>query len=338
MKNNRATIHDIAKALNIDSSTVSRALNNSPRVSKKTKQRILDKAKEIGYQRNVLASNLRMQKSNSIGVIVPRISRHFFSSVIAGIEEQAYESGYNVIICQSLEQLAREQNITETLLSNRVDGVLISVSMETENYEHLLRLQKNGIPFLFFDRHYEIEGISSVIIDDYKGGFDATEHLILKGCKTIAHLSGPQVLKIYKNRLRGYLDALKKHNIKFKPELVIYSRLMEQDGADSAKKILSLDVEVDAIFAANDISAIGAIKYLKKKSINIPKDVKIVGFSNEPISQVIEPSLTTINQPGFEMGKKATEMLIEKTMNKTSVLDNETVVLRPTLIERASSE
>lgn len=338
METIKITIHDIARALSIDSSTVSRALNNSPRVTQKTKKRILDKAGELGYQPNLIASNLRKSKSNTIGVIVPRISRHFFSSVISGIEEKAYEEGYNVIITQSLEQLEREQNITKALLANRVDGVLISVSMETNNYDHLMRLKENGTQFLFFDRHCDIDGISSVLIDDFQGGFDATEHLISKGCQLIAHFSGPQKLRIYQNRLRGYRAALEKYKIKFRPELVVTSRLMENDGKESAQNLLSLPVKIDGLFAANDVSAIGAMKHLKKKGIKIPEDIKVVGFSNEPISAVIEPSLTTIDQPGFQIGKKATELLLKQIKDRSNLKKRETTTLRSHLIERDSSK
>ena len=334
----KITIHDIAKTLNIDSSTVSRALNDSPRVTTKTKKRILDKARELGYQPNLMASNLRKRKSNTIGVIVPRISRHYFSSVIAGIEEMAYEHGYNVIISQSLEQLEREQKITNALLANRVDGVLISVSMETNNHDHLTRLKENGTQFLFFDRHREIDGINSVVIDDFQGGFDATEHLISKGCRVIAHFSGPKELKIYQNRLRGYRAVLEKYKIKYRPELVISSRLMEDDGKESAKKILSLPVKVDGVFAANDVSAIGAMKYFKKKEVMIPKDIAMVGFSNEPVSEVIEPSLTTIDQPGFEIGSKATELLLKQIKDGNNSKKSKTTMLKSTLIERDSSK
>lgn len=338
MDNNKVTIHDIARTLNIDSSTVSRALNDSPRVAQKTKQKILAKANELGYQRNLMAANLRKNKSNTIGVIVPRISRHFFSSVIAGIEEKAYEAGYSVIICQSLEQLERERKITETLLANRVDGVLISVSMETNNNDHLLRLKDNGTQFLFFDRHCDIAGINSVLIDDFQGGFDATEHLISKGCQNIAHFSGPHELKIYQNRLKGYKSALEKHQIRYRPELVLHSRLMERDGMESAKKLCSLPVKIDGIFAANDVSAIGAMKHLKNIGVRIPEDVAIVGFSNEPISAVIEPSLTTIDQPGLQIGKRATEILLDQIKNGNSSLASKTTILKSTLIERDSSK
>lgn len=336
--NNKPTIHDIAKALSIDSSTVSRALNDSPRVTDSTKAKILNKAEELGYQRNMLASNLRKNITNTIGVVVPRISRHFFSSAIQGIEETAYLSGYNVIICQSLEQLEREKKIVANLASNRVDGLLISVSMETMNYNHLEGLKKQGVPLVFFDRHCEIAGYSNVLIDDFKGGFDATEHLILKGCKHIAHFSGPQKLEIYRNRFEGYKAALVKNNISFNEEYVISSRLMEQDGYISAEEILKKNKNMDGIFSANDVAAIGAMKYLKQQHIKIPGDIAIVGFSNEPISRVIEPSLTTIDQSGFEIGKIATNLLLEHIVKKKIPDKGQTVILHSNLIERHSSK
>lgn len=338
MENGKITIHDIAKELNIDSSTVSRALSNNPRVKQKTKDRILEKANELGYQRNLLASSLRNNKTNTIGVIVPRISRHFFSSAIAGIEETAYEAGYNVIICQSLEQLNREKKITNTLAANRVDGVLISISMETTDTAYLQIFNKNGTPLVFFDRHFDIPGNSNVVIDDFQGGFDATEHLILQGCKKIAHFSGPQELQIYKNRFKGYKSALEKHNIKLDDNLVIPSKLMESDGIESAKKLLSQPISIDGIFSANDTAAISAIQYLKGECIKIPADIAIVGFSNEPISSVIEPSLTTIDQPGFEMGRIAVNLLLNQINNKFGNIVAETIVLKPVLIKRNSSK
>lgn len=338
MENGKITIHDIAKELNIDSSTVSRALSNNPRVKQKTKDRILEKANELGYQRNLLASSLRNNKTNTIGVIVPRISRHFFSSAIAGIEETAYEAGYNVIICQSLEQLNREQKIANTLSANRVDGVLISVSMETTDTDYLQIFKKNGTPLVFFDRHCDIPGNSNVVIDDFQGGFDATEHLILQGCKKIAHFSGPQELEIYKNRFKGYKSALEKYNIELDNNLVISSKLMEIDGIESAKKLLSLPKPIDGIFSSNDTAAISALQYLKGESIKIPEDIAIVGFSNEPISSVIEPSLTTIDQPGFEMGKIAANLLLAQINAKPGTIVAETIILKPVLIKRNSSK
>ncbi len=339
MLTNNVTIHDIADALQIDSSTVSRALSDSPRVTQKTKKKILEKAHELGYQRNVLASNLRKSKTNTIGVIVPRISRHFFSSAIAGIEETAFEAGYNVIICQSLEFLKREKNLIETLVANRVDGIILSVSMETVDYEHLEIARKNGTPIVFFDRHCEIQGNNNVLIDDFQGGFDATQHLISKGCRTIVHFSGPRNLKLYQNRFNGYRQALKENNIPFKPDFVFESKLMEKDGVEGAKKIMELSQKVDGIFSANDVAAIGAMQYLKLKGVLIPEEITIVGFSNEPTSVVMEPSLTTIDQSGDEMGKLATSLLLKQINAKGGMpLSAETLIIKPSLIERNSTK
>lgn len=335
---NKVTIHDIAKALGIDSSTVSRALNNSSRVTKKTKDKIIKKAEELGYQRNLLASNLRKRVTNTIGVVVPRISRHFFSSVIQGVEETAYKAGYNVLICQSLEQLEREKQIIETLVANRVDGVLISISMETMDYNHMESLKNGGIPLVFFDRHCNIPDTNNVLIDDFKGGFDATQHLINRGCKNVVHFSGPQELEIYKNRFKGYKAALKKNYLPYKKEYVISSKLMENDGSENAKKLLESHLDFDGIFSANDVAAIGAMKYLTNQGVKIPDDVAIVGFSNEPISTVINPALTTINQPGFEMGKIATDLLLKHIKKENGLLKPQTIIMDSNLIERQSSK
>ncbi|WP_435414407.1 LacI family DNA-binding transcriptional regulator [Polaribacter aestuariivivens] len=337
MDNNQITIHDIANILGINSSTVSRALNNSPRVAQKTKDKILAKANELGYQRNHLASNLRKRKTYTIGVIVPRISRHFFSSAIAGIEETAFKAGYNVIICQSLESLKREQSIVNTLLANRVDGVLVSISMETKNYNHFKGLQQSNIPFVFFDRHCNISENSKVVIDDFLAAFNATKHLIYQKSKNIAHFAGPQNLEIYKNRLSGYKAALEKNNIPFRKELVITSRLMEKDGIKNVKKMLSLPYKIDGIFCANDVVAIGSIKYLKELHIRIPEDIAIVGFSNEVISSVIEPALTTVNQSGLEIGSTATELLLNKISSEVRKNRHETIIVKTNLIKRKSS-
>jgi len=337
MDNSEVTIHDIAAILNIDSSTVSRALNDSPRVAKKTKAKILKKAAELGYQRNHLASNLRKSKTFTLGVIVPRISRHFFSSAIAGIEETAFKAGYTVIICQSLESLEREQSIVKTLLANRVDGVLISISMETKNYNHLLGLKQRNIPYVFFDRHCNIKENSNVVIYDFDAAFKATQHLIDQKSKTIAHFSGPQNLEIYKNRFEGYKNALKKNNITFKEELVFTSSLMENDGVENVEKMMNLPYKIDGLFCANDVVAIGAIKYLKEINIKIPKDIAIVGFSNESISSVIEPALSTINQSGFEIGETATKLLLDKIESKKNQQNHKTIIVKTSLIERKSS-
>lgn len=335
-KTEQITIHDIARALEIDSSTVSRALNDSPRVSAKTKKRILDKANELGYQRNSLASNLRTNKTNTIGVIVPRISRNFFSNVISGIEAKAYEAGYNVVICQSLESFDREKKIMDNLLSNRVDGILISTSMETESFEHLKPYLNNIGPIVFYDRPCDFENCSSISINDYKASFEATEHLINNGCSHIAYFSGPQTVSLYRNRKQGYIDALKKHHIDFNESYCFESMLSEQNGIESAKKVLELQ-KVDGIYSANDTAAISAMQYLKANGVRIPEDIAVVGFNNDPISAVIEPSLTTIDQPDFEMGEIASSVLIQQIKSGEVKGKDQSVVLDIELIKRNSS-
>ncbi len=335
----RTTIHEIAKALNIDSSTVSRALNDSDRVKARTKKRVLDKASELGYTRNMLASNLRRNRSNTIGVVVPRISRYFFSSTIAGIEEMAYQAGYNVIICQSLEEVDRERKIISNLMANRVDGILISVSMETQDHSHLTACFENGTPLVFFDRHVPgMKQTGKVLIDDVRGGFEATEHLIQQGCQKIVHLTAPLDVEIYKNRHEGYRQALKKYNLDYDKNLVLVSKLSKDDGYRLAGKILKELDGVDGIFSANDYAAIGVMNYLKSTGVKIPEDIAIAGFSNEPTSVVIEPSLTTIDQSGTEIGRLACNLLLDYFENGNTLVNDKTIMLQPKLIVRDSTK
>jgi len=335
----KTTIHEIAKELGLDSSTVSRALNDSDRVKPQTKKRVLEKAREIGYTPNLLASNLRRNKSNTIGVVVPRISRHFFSSTIAGIEEMAYKAGYNVIISQSLEKLEREQKIIKNLMANRVDGILISVTIETDDSAHLSNCFERGTPLVFFDRHVDgVKQTGRVIIDDARGGFEATEHLIQQGCKKIAHFTSPLEVDIYKNRHKGYREALEKYKLPYDENLVFISKLLEQDGYGLAKKTVEEFDGVDGIFSANDFAAIGAMKYLKSIGKKIPEEIAIAGFSNEPTTEVIEPSLTTVDQSGTEIGKIACQLLLDSIGNGDQLVEHQAIMLIPKLIKRDSTK
>ncbi|MEQ9287983.1 MAG: LacI family DNA-binding transcriptional regulator [Cyclobacteriaceae bacterium] len=337
MKKRKVTIHDIARELKVDSSTVSRALSNSPRVKPKTRELVLKMADELGYQPNALASNLRKSRSNTIGVVVPRISRHFFSSVIAGIDEITYQAGYNVLICQSLDEFEREKKLVKTLLSNQVDGVLMSVSMETSDIGHLTDLENNGIPLVFFDRFNDGLKAGRVVIDDFKAAYEATEHLIENGCRSIVHFSGPQDVNIYKDRFNGYVSALQKNGLEVKEDHILTSRLMGDDGVSCVDQLMDWPVLPDGIFSANDTAAIGAVKRFRELGVEIPKDVAIVGFSNEPVSSVLEPPLTTIDQPGFEMGKMASNMLLEDIKNPGKRPPAQTITIDSKLIVRKSS-
>lgn len=338
MKTERTTIHDIAKALKIDSSTVSRALNNNSKVTAKTKKKVLAKAKELGYQRNILASNLRQQKSNTLGVVVPRISRHFFSTAIAGIEETAFAAGYNVVICQSLESYDREKQIVENLVTNRVDGLLISISMETKNTGHFDLLKKSGIPLVFFDRHCPTVNFSSLVrIDDKKAAYEAVEHLIKQGSRKIVHFGGHQLLEIYKKRLEGYKLALKDNEIAFDEDLVFISSLMEADGIEAAQKIITTEMDIDGVFSANDVAAIGAMKYFKNHGKRVPEDIAVMGFSHEPSSEVIDPALSTIDQSAFEIGRIGCELLLDNIRKGEKEMLNKTITLQPRMLIRGSS-
>ncbi|MFA8433068.1 MAG: LacI family DNA-binding transcriptional regulator [Marinifilaceae bacterium] len=335
-KEGEVTIHDIAKALKVSGSTVSRALNNNPRISEKTRKAVREMAEQLGYQPNAIASNLRNSRTNTIGVIIPKVSRYFFSSAITGIEEHARERGFNVIICQSNDIKEREADCTQTLFASRVDGVISSVSLDSENYDHYKVFTNKNIPLVFFDRICDEIETSKVVVDDFKGGFLAAEHLINKGCKRIAHIGGPQHLNLYINRLQGYLKALRKHKLPVEQELMIFNNLNREEGFEAAEKLFSLPNPPDAIFAANDTTALSVMLHAKERGIKVPEELAVVGFSNEPFSEYITPSLSTVEQSGFEVGHKATELLLDMIQNKIED-KQETIVLPVKLIERQSS-
>ena len=338
MKKN-ITIHDLAKLLNIDSSTVSRALNDSPRVGEATRAKIKKLAKEMGYQRNMLASNLRNSKTKTIGVVVPFISRHFFSEAISGIEQAATARGYRVIISQSHDNAELEDEITTGLFMNRVDGLLISPSLARYDGKYLNVFFENQIPVVLFDRYYKGAKVNKVILEDENAAFQATEHLIENGCKRIMHITGNFTATIYENRLTGYKNALKEYNIKYDKNLVKHISMHPDAATDLIKEVVNSKKELpDAIFCANDVTAIAIIKYLTEETdIKIPEDIAIVGFSNEPASDIIKPGLTTIDQHSSDMGKIAAEMLLGFIENKNDFFSSQTITIHSKLIVRASS-
>ncbi len=330
------TIHDIAKKLNISASTVSRALKDNPVISEATRKMIKKAADEMGYRPNILAANFRTRRTNTIGVIVPLINRHFFSSVISGIEEVAYKKGFAVTISQSNDKLEKESKIAQTLFANRIDGVIVSIGMETKVTNHLQLFKEKNIPLVFFDRVADEIDAHKIVVDDFGGSYKATSHLIEQGSKRIAHISGPQNLNIYKNRQIGYLKALSDAGIELDKSLIVTNNLTRTDGTKAIQKLMKNTVKPDAIFCANDTTALSVIVYLQKVGVNVPKDIAVVGFSNEPFSEVVTPSISTIKQPGFDMGKKAALLLIGQISNKKSP-DFKTIVMPTELIIRQSS-
>jgi LacI family transcriptional regulator len=336
-KHSETTIHDIAKKLNIAASTVSRALNDNPIINRETRDRIKKTAREMGYQPNTMAANLRTKRTNTIGVVVPLINRHFFSSVISGIEDVAYEQGFAVTISQSKDTFGKEEKIVQTLFSNRVDGLIVSIGMQTTRFDHLNLFSERKIPLVFFDRVTDEIEAHKIVVDDYRGGFKATEHLIAQGGTQIAHIGGPLNLKIYRDRLSGFKDALHHAGIPFHESMLVHNSLTRADGTNAIKKLLQNQIKPNAIFCANDTTALSVIIYLRENGIKVPDDILIVGFSNEPFSEVVTPSISTIKQPGFEMGKKAAELLIRQIRAKDKPVRFQTFVMPTELIVRESS-
>jgi DNA-binding LacI/PurR family transcriptional regulator len=329
------TIIDIAKKLGISNSTVSRALNDHPYIKKETKALVKKIAKELRYSPNQMAQSLKNNRTTTIGVIVPEIKHDFFSSAISGIEEVAYKSGYTIILCQSNESYEREVLNTNVLINYRVAGVVVSISQNTKDGEHFNDLLRRKIPLVFFDRVCNDVIASKVVIDDYKSAFDAVTYLLGKGYKKIAHFAGPKELCICKNRWNGYRDALKKVHITSLNGYVRYGGLHEQDGYNSMEALLKEDMLPDAIFAVNDPVAIGAYQRIKEAKLKIPDDIAVMGFSNNKITSMIDPQLTTVDQPSFEMGKKSAEILIN--MIKDKFVKPKTWVLKTKLIIRGST-
>ncbi|AOW17784.1 LacI family transcriptional regulator [Polaribacter vadi] len=334
----KTTIYDIAKKLNITAATVSRALNNNPKISEKTKELVFKTASGMNYEQNKLAQALKSGKSFNVGVIVPRIDSNFFSSVIRGIEEELYPEGYHVIICQTHDQQELEIKNINSLLNAQVDGILMSISnAKLEKNAVFNNLVKKNVPLIFFDRKKDIKNVSSITIDDFKGGYEATSHLIQQGCKRIAHLSNNRNLEIFKNRYLGYKQALLDNNIPFDESLVVetFSKVIE--GREKTRLLLQMDNPPDAIFSSSDFSALGAIEEIKESGLRIPEDICVVGFSNEPFTKFMELSISSIDQSPMEMGKITARMFLDEVASEVKVKLEKHVVLTPTLIARKSS-
>lgn len=332
----KTTIYDIAKELNITAATVSRALNNNPRISEETKKLVLATAKKLNYKQNRLAQALKSGKSKNVGVVVPLIDRNFFATVIRGIEEELNPQGYSVIITQTHEKEKNEIDIIQNLLNSQVDGILISVARYTNSQEHFDQVLEKNVPLIFFDRKKEIKGGSSVTIDDTFGAYQATKHLLEQGCRKIAHMTIDLSVLIYQNRLEGYKKALAEYHIPFRPDYVIALDSEIVAGKDAAKKLMSLPDPPDAIFSATDLGALGAIQHIRETGARIPEDFCVVGFSNEPFTQFMELPISSVDQSPLLMGKTAAKVFLEQIDSK-GVKIEKNVVLNPSLEIRKSS-
>ncbi len=311
MRSHQVTIKDIARELGVSPSTVSRALKDHPDISPATKKQVRELVDKLKYKPNAIALSLRSRKSNVISVIVPQIVHHFFSSVISGIEEVAQEAGYNVMIFQSNEQYEREVLITQALQSNRADGVLVSISKTTQKFGHFKELMRNELPVVFFDRVCEELEADRVTVDDFNGALNAVEYLIQTGCKRIAHFAAPQHLLIGYHRQRGYISALEKNGIEVDDNLIMKCDTIEE-ALEITPKLMQQSDPPDAIFAVNDMTAAGTVNALKRLGYKIPGDVSVIGFTDGLVSTVTDPPLTTVSQHGYLIGKKATEILLDR--------------------------
>jgi LacI family transcriptional regulator len=333
----RTTIYDIAKKLDITAATVSRALNNNPKISEATRELVLKTASKMNYEQNRLALALKSGKSNNVGVIVPRIDSNFFASIIRGIEDELSPFGYHVIICQTHEKNTKEVENIDTLLNAQVDGILMSISKSSMDTSHFNRIIKKNIPLIFFDRRLIMEGVSSVTIDDYKGGYLATKQLIEQGCKRIAHFCGNRNIEIFKERFKGYKQALLDNGLSLDDNYVIEVKSNIDGGSKAMKTLLKMKNPPDGLFSSSDFSALGAIQELKAQGINVPNDFCVSGFSNEPFTKFMELSITSIDQSPLEMGKIAAQVFLEQMNNSEKFKIEKKIVLEPKLFIRKSS-
>ena len=333
----KSTIKDIANVLGITPSAVSKALNNHPRISEKTKVAVIQVAKNLNYQPNHLASALRKGKSNLVGVIIPRANSNFFSSVVEKMEEVLNEKGYNVIMTQSNESYEKECRNIDALLHTQVDGIIASMANETINLKYYEKIKSKGIPLILFDRGENDLGVDYVGVDDYMTSQMVVKHLVEQGCRRIAHIAGFAHTRIYKNRIRGYKDALTKFNLPVSENLIVESNLRIKDGRRIMKQLLNLPKPPDAVYAAGDYAALGALQELKEAKIKIPNDVALVGFSNEPFTSFVTPSISTVNQHNSEIGRLAAETFLDRMKNPTKEVKLNKIILDAELIVRDSS-
>ena len=336
MKKNITTIKDIAAALNLSTSTVSRALTDHPDVGGKTKKAVLKLAAEMEYQPNNIALSLKHRKTNIIGVIIPETENKFFSKTISGIQEVASRAGYNIMICQSHESANIEKDNLQTLVSSRVDGLIVALSAETTEFGHFKKVYNKGIPIVFFDRICDDLDTPKVVSDNFDGSYNATQHLIDNGCGRIAHIAGPQNLQDCRRRYEGYLSALQKNNIPIDKELIVFSDFQKSDIKKYTLKLLGLPAPPDAIMAINDSAAIEMMHIIKNKNLKIPEDIAMVGFNNDHVSAFVSPPLTSLEFHPFEIGQAAGEMLLQQLNNDEYMPEKK--VINSRLKIRASSK
>ena len=335
------TIYDIAKCLGISPATVSRALNDHPAVSEKTRELILATAYSLGYKSNLITNTLiAEQKTSTIGLILPELNSHFKNSVVAGVETITAEAGYKLLLSQSQESVDKEIQNAKIMFDSRVDGLLVGLSHESENIEHFLPFLDNNIPVIFLERVMKHKKCIGITIDNMQAAHKATTHLIEQGCRNIIHVTGNLNHNIYAERLKGFKYALIDNNLPFSESNIISNDLSQQAGIEAAERILKMEQLPEGVFVAKDTCGVSCMAVLKKAGINIPEDISFVGFDNDPISNVTEPTLTTVDYSGHEMGKVAAKNLVVLMNSLNGWLDTfitENIILKSELIIRDSS-
>lgn len=333
------TIHDLAREMNISASTISRALKGHPSISKKTIKKVEQIAKERGYRPNQLAASLRRQQTTNIGVLVPWINRPFISDLISGAEKASREQGYNVIISQSHDSYENEIDNAKALLDSQVCGLIVSLAMETKEYDHFTPFLENGTPLVFVDRVPDTLDFYKVVIDNFSAGFNATKHLIEQGCQRIAHLGGATHQNVYRDRLKGYLEALKRHNLPVDESLILQGNVLSsEEGINLARHLLELENPPDGIFSANDTAAVSTIQYAKSIGVKIPDELAIIGFNDDPVCQIIEPQLSSVVHPALDMGENTVNLALDLIKgNKEQANGSKITTLETELVLRASS-
>lgn len=331
------TIYDIAEHLSVSAATVSRALKQDPSVRRSTREQVLKAAKDLGYQKNVFAKSLRMQRTHTIGFLVHELNSNFITSVLAGVEKITTQAGYDLIIAHSSESSEKEAANALSLFHKRVDGLIASLAFDTTNYDHFQPFYEKGIPVNFFDRVNRNGESSTIVIDNYKAGYAATKHLVEEGCKKIMLITASLKRNVYTDRFRGYKDALTENGLKYDENLVIINDLSEKAGIEAAYYILKMNPRPDGLFITNDFVAAVCMKTLKDNGVKIPADMAIVGFNNDAITKLVEPNLTTIDYPGLQMGEMAAKNLIDR-INGSADMQKIDIIIPSELIIRQSSQ
>lgn len=332
----KTTIYDIAKELNVTVSTVSRALSGFPAISDTTRKAVFEAAKRLNYSPNKLASALKSGRTYIIGVIVPSVQAHFFASIIHSIEEGLKDSGYRIILYQSNELVASEINGVKTLLEAQVDGIMASLSLETEDISHFDEVIKQRKPLILFDRVHEKLKVPTVTLDDFKAGYMATQHLIDKGYKNIAYVTTIHQISIFNERLKGYKAALVDNRLPINEENIIFGGLSIKDGRFGAGKLMRGTNKPDAIIAGDDFTALGVIKKLKEIGETPPK-IGVIGFANEAFSAYITPDLSTIDQHPNQMGAECAKLLLNMVQQHHPYQQIKHIIIAPSLVERQST-